>query len=119
MTATTVPKVQTVSVDESAKAAAVQKNRKYWQDIQEYRNTGKWSRSEGSETKKISLDGNPQRKRFTCNFSNCNKVFERLSHLNAHLKTHTNKRPFICGRSACGESFKRSDHLKRHWKTQH
>eukprot|EP00039_Didymoeca_costata_P032439 m.37834 g.37834 ORF g.37834 m.37834 type:complete len:300 (+) comp9357_c0_seq1:372-1271(+) len=45
----------------------------------------------------------------------CGKQFQKFSHFNRHLQTHTNDKPFAC--SLCGSKWRRSDDLKVHLRT--
>lgn len=42
----------------------------------------------------------------------CNRTYERVDHLNRHLKSHDNERAYKC--SDCGKGFNRADLLNRH-----
>ncbi|RNA15281.1 transcription factor Sp8-like [Brachionus plicatilis] len=63
------------------------------------------------------LDPSKKKNVHSCHIPGCGKIYNKTSHLKAHLRWHTGERPFLCNYLFCGKRFTRSDELQRHLKT--
>ncbi|KAI3381995.1 hypothetical protein SNEBB_008066 [Seison nebaliae] len=57
---------------------------------------------------------NNSKKVHYCTYSSCAKSYRKISHLKAHIRSHTGEKPYVCKWKGCGWKFARSDELARH-----
>lgn len=58
-------------------------------------------------------------KTIPCTVPGCDKMFNRLANLQAHLRSHANERPFKCDRAGCDKAYSDKKHLNAHVLSAH
>lgn len=58
-------------------------------------------------------------KTIPCTVPGCDKMFNRLANLQAHLRSHANERPFKCERAGCDKAYSDKKHLNAHVLSAH
>jgi len=53
-----------------------------------------------------------QKKRFICEWNNCNKIHKRREHLKAHIRRHNSYKSYYC--CLCNNKYKHNSDIRRH-----
>jgi hypothetical protein len=72
-----------------------------------------------SKAKEKTVSTNQQQGKkllFICTYPKCEKVYNKLSYLRSHERTHLGIKPYPCTWPECGWRFARSDELVRHYR---
>jgi hypothetical protein len=60
-----------------------------------------------------------QERNFICDFPDCQRAYQTLSHLQSHQKWHTNAKSLECPYADCGKTYSKQQGLKIHIATKH
>lgn len=79
-------------------------------DSESYRSMSDLGTSGGSGT-------NCGKRKYSCTFPGCHKVFTTSGHLARHNRIHTGERNFACLMPGCPSKFSRQDNMMQHYRT--
>jgi KRAB domain-containing zinc finger protein len=60
-----------------------------------------------------------QERNFICDFPDCQRAYQSLSHLHSHQKWHSNAKSHECPYAECGKTYSKQQGLKIHVATKH
>ncbi|KAJ2557697.1 hypothetical protein EV175_001194 [Coemansia sp. RSA 1933] len=53
-------------------------------------------------------------RKYVCDWNGCTQAFDRVEHLNRHMRRHTGEKPYCCLVARCSKLFSRFDNMMQH-----